>query len=522
MNLVSREEKRRDIKKKIWIEDRYLVVIASALFWGFFAHGYAFANKFSYRDDIHMQDGVGATFSSGRWALGILDKLVDFLFGVFSIPWVNGAVSVFFLALTCMMLVRLFDIKSKTICFLTTGLIVTFPAMTVLFSLMFTSTYYAFAIMLTILAVYVCEFMHNKVFGSVLSVLFIAFSLGIYQAYIGFAVCGFLILYFLKLIDDKKETLKEQLLRALWYAGILAGGLAAYMGVNKLCLKILNLELTDYQGIGTMYEITVKQVFRRIITAYANFFLNRDCTTVHTNVFMEKSIYIFYASIIGLLCLGVILVIRTIRDKKYKEAVLMMLVAAVFPLAVNIVYIMGAAYMYQLMLHVKVMVFVLLLVLIDRVTIQANRNAVFRLACVAGIFYLCLYYSIYANRCYQQAQVAQSRTIAWMTTLETQIKEQDGFRDSMKIAYINNPCDGDLTFVVDSEFSNVELMGFTLDLRFYNSWRDFMQFWTGFHMDEVDEAKYEELKRSDMIIEMPSYPSDGSIEIVDDVVIVKF
>ena len=35
----------------------------SAILIGLLAHGYVFVNKFSYRDDIHMQDGVGATFS---------------------------------------------------------------------------------------------------------------------------------------------------------------------------------------------------------------------------------------------------------------------------------------------------------------------------------------------------------------------------------------------------------------------------------------------------------------------------
>ena len=71
-------------------------------------------------------------------------------------------------------------------------------------------------------------------------------------------------------------------------------------------------------------------------------------------------------------------------------------------------------------------------------------------------------------------------------------------------------------------FSNVELMGFTLDLRFYNSWRDFMKFWTGFHMNEVDETTYEMLREDPEIQAMPHYPNAGSIRIVDDIVVVNF
>ncbi len=508
-----------------WWDARDSWTFISTLLFGVFAHGYVFANKFSYRDDIHMQDGVGATFSSGRWGLGILEKVVRiFGGGTYSIPWFNGILSVLFLAITAVLMVRMFDVKKRITCSLIAGVLVTFPAMTVLYSLIFTSFYYTFAIMISVLAVYLTQKLNRPVWSSVLAILLIAFSIGIYQAYIGFPVCCFLICYFIQLISNEKETLKTQLLRALWYAGILVASLLVYLVGNKACLAILHIELTDYQGIGTMYEMNLSRIFHSVIAAYANFFLNNDRTTVHTNVFVEKMKYMHILSIILLAVIGVKIVYDLLKEKRYKECVLVVLVTAVFPLGLNLVYVMNASYMYQLMLHAKCMTFVLLLVLLDKWAFFDKQavNATIRGIGILMSVYVCLFYSYYANRCYQQAQVAQSRTIAWMTTLETQIKSQDGFSDSMQIAYLNEPCNSDLTYIVDSEFSGVELMGFTLDLRFYNSWRDFMKFWTGFHMNEVDEANYEMLRDDPEIQSMPHYPNAGSIQIIDDVVIVNF
>lgn len=497
----------------------------SAILIGLLAHGYVFVNKFSYRDDIHMQDGVGATFSSGRWGLGICQKLVTFFGGgTFSLPWFNGIVSLLFLAVTAILLVRLFDVRNRFIGSLIAGVIVTFPAMTVLYSLMFTSFYYTFAIMISVLAVYLIEMWKRPVLSSVAAICMIAFSIGIYQAYIGFPVCCFLICYLLHLLGGKEETLKEQLFRALWYAGILVGGLVCYLIGNKVFLALLHIELTDYQGIGSMYDMSITRIIRNVIAAYANFFLNHDQTTVHTNVFVEKMRYMHILSLVLLAVLGGILLYRLIKQKRYKEGVLAVLVAMVFPLGVNLVYVMNASYMYQLMLHAKCMTFVLLFVLLEKGGFLEKGKVAFALRWLTLLLgvYMCVFYSYYANRCYQQAQVAQSRTIAWMTTLETQIKSQDGFSDSMQIAYLNEPCNSDLTYIVDSEFSNVELMGFTLDLRFYNSWRDFMKFWTGFHMNEVDETTYEMLREDPVIQAMPHYPNAGSIRIVDDIVVVNF
>ena len=52
-----------------------------SLLWGLAAHGLALTNVFAIHDNVHYFFSVGATYSSGRWFLGVLDELVIGLTG---------------------------------------------------------------------------------------------------------------------------------------------------------------------------------------------------------------------------------------------------------------------------------------------------------------------------------------------------------------------------------------------------------------------------------------------------------
>ena len=53
-------------------------------------------------------------------------------------------------------------------------------------------------------------------------------------------------------------------------------------------------------------------------------------------------------------------------------------------------------------------------------------------------------------------------------------------------------------------------------------WKDYMEKWCGFNMTEVDGDTYNELNNMECVNQMPNYPADGSIEVVGDIVVVKF
>lgn len=59
--------------KKLQKDSRMKTVLLSALLFGLLAHGFCFFSKYSMHDDLRsLFHGVGATYESGRWFLGVL------------------------------------------------------------------------------------------------------------------------------------------------------------------------------------------------------------------------------------------------------------------------------------------------------------------------------------------------------------------------------------------------------------------------------------------------------------------
>lgn len=156
---------------------------AAVLICGLVTHGYILTNKISYHDDSVNYFGVGTTFESGRWALGLIQKFLTKIdFFNYSSSWWNGLLSILLVAVCAMILSELFQIKHTGYAVLVGVLLISFPAMTSLFAYMFTAPYYMFAVLLMISAVYMnCEIFLRILAGNNND----GISMGIYQTYLG-------------------------------------------------------------------------------------------------------------------------------------------------------------------------------------------------------------------------------------------------------------------------------------------------------------------------------------------------
>ena len=70
--------------------------------------------------------------------------------------------------------------------------------------------------------------------------------------------------------------------------------------------------------------------------------------------------------------------------------------------------------------------------------------------------------------------------------------------------------------------SNIGYLPYSKDVNGYvndYTWIKFMKQWTGYSPTVIDAAAFAEI---DEVKQMPSYPDDGSIAIINDTVVVKF
>ena len=94
-------------KIKSFVE-KYKWIIVSTFIWGILAHGYMYLNKLSFLDDVVSMESVGATYTSGRWLLGILDKVMKIaLGGSYSTPLLIGTFTLIIAVVINILLVKI-------------------------------------------------------------------------------------------------------------------------------------------------------------------------------------------------------------------------------------------------------------------------------------------------------------------------------------------------------------------------------------------------------------------------------
>lgn len=500
---------------------QYKIVIISTFAWGLLAHGYMFFNKLSFFDDVTSLTSVGATYSSGRWFLGILGAIISKLFhGCYSVPLLIGILTLVMLSVVNVLLTSIFKIQNELSCVILGGLLVVFPAMTALYSFMFTSGYYVFSILLAVLAVYAVTRCEKSVVGISLSILCIALSMGIYQSNVGFSALCFIFLIIFQAMDEQQTQVKDLFKTGVTYVVCLLGGLGAYLALNKVFLAINAVELNTYRGISSMYSREVLKLdFRYLLETFLN--INDDLW--YFSVYVENTaiVYDIVLLFIGIyICYGIF---RLVKKKKIGQAVLLLLATACIPIALNPFALINTDMVSSLVLLPKVLVFVFFVALIEKQ--QVRRDKIKKVILVFGSFillYANVYYVYFANRCYLTAELHRFETVSWMTTLVTQIKSLEGFDEQMKIAYLNKENLDDSTFVCDKRILTDEERFYIGDIRKHYTWKVYLKEWCGFEMEEVDAQTYDALLGKDEVVNMKSYPNYGSIQIIDGIIVVKF
>ena len=131
-----------------WIWENRLSFFSTLVF-GLIAHMFALTNKLPNHDDVVYLFSKGETITSGRWGL----ELLRYLIPDYSMPWLHGIVSLLFLSVSVAMIIRLFHIISRLSQIILCGLIIAFPSQIGTFCYMYTSSAYAIAFFLSVLAV---------------------------------------------------------------------------------------------------------------------------------------------------------------------------------------------------------------------------------------------------------------------------------------------------------------------------------------------------------------------------------
>ena len=152
-----------------------------AAFWGcivvgFLTYMYFMTNNFLTFDSMWNIYSDQDMITSGRQFLTYACGISSF----YDLPWVNGVLAIFFLALAAVVVVESMGIQSKTGAVLAAGLLAAFPAIASTFCYSFTIDGYMVAVFLAALAFLLTD---RRKWGFVPGMVCLGVSIGIYQAY---------------------------------------------------------------------------------------------------------------------------------------------------------------------------------------------------------------------------------------------------------------------------------------------------------------------------------------------------
>lgn len=497
------------------LDSRVKLTFFAAVLWGLVCHGMMLTNKYSAHDDVAFMHTVGATFDSGRWMLGLLSLAEQALTGGshYSMPLPHGLISLGCLALWAALMVSLFRIRSGVLCAALGGALVAFPGVASLFGFMFTAPYYMAALLATALAAWVlCR--RRSIPAWCLSVVMLACAMGVYQAYIPVAI-GMLLLHFLlERLDRPGDDWAYTLKTAFYYGSALLASVVAYYIVSKVFLKIYDLQLNNYQGINKMGREGMAVYLSRVLLAYRAFFFPEQIQRASI-AFVVMGLELPWKILLALDgVLLAVLILRAWKESRWK-ALQLAAVSALLPLAMGFIYVMGPD-VHTLMISGQCLVFAATAALVQRMGM--DKKLLLRLVSLALCLLLVLFplmWCRYDNAMYMDLEISQQRTISWFNTLITRIKSAEGYRDELPIAYIGRMEKSDLTLGDVSRIQYIWPYENATDLINDAAQIQFMDKWCGFwqQMTEFDHPDIET---------MPCYPDDGSIRIIDDVIVVKF
>ncbi len=223
------------------------IAFYSAILIGLLTFLYKFVNNLPSGDSLFNTYSTQNMVGSGRWFLAVPCALSSF----FDLPWVTGLLSVIYIAVAAVFIIKLFEVKNPFLIILISGFLVTSPAVVETLYYSFTADGYMAAMMMITIAVYLLRFDNKKISDKIIAVVLICLACGIYQVYLSFGLVLTLCYFMYHLAINSHKT-KEYLVWAAQQLVVFVVGTGLYYLVWKIILAVSHMSATEYAGANSL------------------------------------------------------------------------------------------------------------------------------------------------------------------------------------------------------------------------------------------------------------------------------
>lgn len=428
-----------------------------------------------------------------------------------------------FIALAVMLLRRIFQIKNTLLLYLLAVLICVAPQFTEVYEFLYCADSYLLAFLLAIVAVYaltrIKAFKDSKKWY-LCAVLATAATCGFYQAYLG-CLIGLTILVALREALSSTST-KEVLQHFIRNACVILVGVCFYYLALFIYCGILGTSLASYKGADGLFSmdtiLALPEAILNCFKDFAHFFLS---SRIIFNKFYGRAI--IYIILFITLALGLVCRLRELKSEKLAKVGLALFLLAIFPIGVNATDLLTATAGIRINLVTAqgIVVTSLLLAVIFGKTPQefAKENLLHWVGAAATIALIVTFVIsntftyVYRQQQYDHLKVVMQDVYGRVVTLPNYNSEMPWIFSN--IIPVNS---------VDVERTNGVVTTNPVTWPSYagaQRYALFLDKFMGIRVHTVDETVYRETTQTKDFQNMPVYPADGSVKIIDGKVVIK-
>ena len=413
------EEFLNKLKKSVL--PQYKACFITAIIIGLIAHLYKITNWLPNWDSIVFRYDAQNMLNIGRWFLPVVSAPSSF----YDLPWLTGIIAIIFYAVGAVVICRMFDVKKNITAGLIGAMVVSFPTVTSVMLYNYVADAYALAFLLATLAAF---FISKKRPNFILAVIFIALSVGIYQAYVTVTITLLLCNLILQVFDNRSKV-KEILLKAAKYLLIGVAGMALYYVILLITLKITGTTLLEYQGIDNLTSLSGFNILKSLYTikeAFVNLFFD---FSKGFNAFAILNIIVFAL-------LFVFLLTEIIKNKLNVAKILVLLVCIVLlPIGAGALSFINGDVDFHNLMKMGFFAFYLLLILqYENVQLKSEKFNVVKLWAILILMITLIFNQIViANVSYHKLNMAYQKSYGVIIRIADRIEQTEGTENCNKI-----------------------------------------------------------------------------------------
>lgn len=490
----------------------FRLAFVSACITGVLVHLYVFTNLLLNHDALGAIRTANDHLTSGRWALSFFSGIS----WLYEMPVVIGLITIFALAVSAILTVRILEITHPFCVVLVSAFLVSFPPVACIFSYLFTADAYLIALCLNAAGVYAAKRFR---LGWLPAILCIGTACGIYQSFYCYAVGLCLFDCIVLLLSG--QPVKESIRRGIRYLLVLAAAGIFYVVVLRLLLSAHGVELSSYRGMDQAFTTGIGTYLQCIPQAYKSFlrYFWFPPYVAFRIIPLAQRALIFAAAGCGIYLLS--------SQRQVGRWALAVLGALLVPLALNFIVVLTPfTNMSELMRYPFVLLFVLVIKLLEmtarKLADRQNKHWSAPLWIGVALCSVLLWNQFcVTNAAYLRLQLTQESSYALANRIVARIECVDGYAQGTPVMIVGR-AQKEL-YGSRVSFSPIAGMSGTEEPTYVYPYAmpRLVGSLIGSKMTIATQEQQESIRESGILETMPSYPDQEAIQLYEGVIVVK-